>query len=230
MNPNVAFELGVAHGLGKRILIVADEAASPAVDMLGDPYIRTRPDNAQAIEFAMRQLLAAPPQVRKRPPETANQTHPIGRLADVLLAKLHGDESLTEDRLAQLIHQAVAESGVTAAAGGKTADAPAHFDLAVWSDDLEPWVHNPLIIELRTDVNSKKDVQTIVEQIRGSMERTRVSTALVLYRRASLPAVEEMRASQILFMSVEEFLGSLRDTAFAEVIRRLRDRSLHGAT
>src|SRR5712691_7087275 len=57
-NPNVVFELGVARGLGKRILIVAGDDAQATVAMLGDPHVRSKPDNEGAIEFAMTQILA----------------------------------------------------------------------------------------------------------------------------------------------------------------------------
>jgi hypothetical protein len=227
---NVLYALGVARGLGKRVLIVAADEAQATVAMLGDPSIRSKPDNEGAIEFALTQLLAAPPHGKptEEVEESATRTQPIDGLADELLALVRGGEkALPEDQIVEVIRRALVAAGVTAAVTGKVdGDRSA---LAVWADDLEPWVHNPLLVELLPNVRSAADVQLTIRQVREYMARTQVSTALVLCLGATPTAVEEMNASQILLLSVEDFLEALRDAGFGEVIRRLRNRHVPGA-
>src|SRR5438128_649826 len=57
MKPNVFFELGLAHGLGKRILIIAEEKAVPTARSLGDPYTLAKPDDGAAVVFAVNLIL-----------------------------------------------------------------------------------------------------------------------------------------------------------------------------
>ncbi len=223
-NTNVVFELGVAHGLGKRVLVVAGDEDQATVAILGDPYIRGKPDNEGAFEFAMKQLLAVPHHGSKpmeEVEESAQRTQPIDGLADELLALVRGGEmALPEDQAVEVIRRAVVASGVTAAVTGKAEGA--RTALAVWADDLEPWVHNPFLIELRPSICSEADVQLTIRQLRDYMARTHVSSALVLYQGGTPTEAEELNTPQILFLSVEDFLEALRDAGFGEVIRQHR--------
>lgn len=225
---NVVFELGLAHGLGKRILILADEKAVSLAQSFGDPYIRARPTDAVAIGFAVSQILAVPHYGNKAPETIEPRTRPIGELADELLGRLRKSESLREDELIGLIQRAVERSGVTAASREKLGDT--NVDLAVWSEDLEPWVRNPLLIEVKRNVRSESDALRIEQQVLGYMKRAGVSTAMVLYLQAAPKALDKVHRHAILFMSVQDFLESLRESSFGEVVRRLRNESVHGVS
>ncbi len=228
VNPNVAYEVGVARGFGKRLLLIAEAKERPPVDLFGVPYIRTTPDDAEAVEFAVKQVLAVPHHGSREGKEPVQQTHPIDGLADELLTLLRGGKITREDQLVHLIYRALEASGVTAASRDKVGDVP--VDLAVWSDDLEPWVQNPLIIEVRSLLQSKTDAENAVRQVLNYMQKIRVTTALVLYQTGTPGALAGARMPNILFMAVEDLLESLRHSGFGAVIRDLRNKAVHGAS
>src|SRR5207253_1014565 len=97
-----------------------------------------------------------------QPPSTpARRTHPLGARADELRAQLRAaGDKLSPTGLEEIIAQAIRDSGVTAVSQGTAEDR--YVDLAVWSDDLSPWVGNPLPIEVRLTVKGKADVNAAV--------------------------------------------------------------------
>jgi hypothetical protein len=228
VNPNVAFEVGMARGLGKRMLIITEDQERSAVDLFGGPYIRTRPDNAEAVEFALKQVLAVPHHGRRPATEPVQQTHAIEGLADELLSLLRERKVTTEEDLVHLICRAVEASGVTAASREKVEGVG--VDLAVWSDDLEPWVHNPLIIEVRSFLRTRAEAEASIQLVLNYMAKTRVTTALVLYLTAAPAALEGARPPNVLFMAVGDFLEALRHSGFGAVIRDLRNKAIDGAS
>lgn len=228
VNPSVAYEVGVARGLGKRLLLISETKERSAVDLFGGPSIRTTPDDAEAVEFALKQILAVPHHGSRPAKEPVQQTHPIDGLADELLTVLREGKIKNENDLVNLIYRAIEASGVTAASRDKVGDV--HVDLAVWSDDLEPWVNNPLIIEVRSFLRSPSEADKVVKQVLNYMHKTRVSTALVLYLTGTPAALEGVGRPNVLFMAVEDLLEALRTSGFGAVIRELRNKAVHGVS
>ncbi len=65
-NSNVYYEVGLAHGIGKRVLILASpEMKESTAGLKGSLYLRIDVTNKKAIEFALDQVLRAPEQDRK---------------------------------------------------------------------------------------------------------------------------------------------------------------------
>jgi hypothetical protein len=225
---NVLFELGLAHGLGKRILVVAEEKAVLTARSLGDPYILAKPDDAEAVGAAVKDILAGPHHGERPLEAPEKQSRPIGDLADDLLADLRPlDKNASEQKYVEVVRRAIEVSGVTAISEAKLGDV--NVDLAVWSDDLEPWVQNPLLIDVKVNIPTRAQVRVLADQMLWHMAKARLSHALVIYVSAAHSAKEEMHIPHVLFVSIQEFLESLRVSGFGDVVRRLRNRGVHGA-
>lgn len=88
-SPWVLFELGQAWALGRRILLIA----SPKADAV--PYnlqrfliLRTEPDNREAIDFALDQLLSSPADSPNIGTRKSFQAVGLGAEADALITRL----------------------------------------------------------------------------------------------------------------------------------------------
>jgi hypothetical protein len=229
LGANVFFELGLAHGLGKRILVIAEEKAVLTARSLGDPYIVAEPDDAEAVGAAVKDILAVPHHEERPLEAPEKQSRPIGNLANELLVDLRAlDKNASEQKYVDVVRRAIEASGVTAITQAKLGDA--HVDLAVWSDDLEPWVQNPLFIDVKINIPTKGQVKVLADQMLRHLEKGRLSDALVVYVSAAHLAKEEMHFPHVLFVSIQEFLESLRDSGFGDVVRRLQSRAVHGPT
>jgi hypothetical protein len=215
---NVLFEAGMAVGRGKPVVVIVDPGEAPPYDLAGLLTIRARPDDLSAINFALDQAEGR----SARPPQFTPATgHALGSRVDHLLGQLSTTASLTERAALGLLTQALEDSGAVAV---ESPEGDRRFDIGVWSDDLDAIAANPLLIELKRKLSPHA-----VEQVLGYL---RVSPGA---RVALLVFLELAPTSQlkdvpfpVLAISLQELLESMRTSSFAEVVRDLRNRALHG--
>ena len=224
---NVLFELGFAQALKKRVLVLTTgDAPLSTWASTGIPYVRAELTNPQAIDFVIEQVLKVRPQASTR--ETpVRRTRPIGEVAPQLLAKLNAATSKqAAQALEEVVTEAIRESGIDTVAESGSRDHG--YDLAVWSEDFEPWVSNPLLIEVRTKIDSRRAWEEIVLNLGRSMASTGVRWSLLIYRHSPLDPAQVIRAPNILAISAEEFLGALQEMSIGELVQKLRNERVHG--
>jgi hypothetical protein len=222
-NGNVLFELGFAMALGKRVLVFTpNEEIFPGVLLTGMQTVRATPHDEERIEFGLTQAIAAPRKKEKTRKEPVKQTHPIGELAEQLLAEI--PPGTDPRRVEEVIAKAIKQSGVTTLSATKDAGI-----LAVWSDDLEPWVGNPLLVEIKTGRCNGDLLEKGVEQVRRGIEARGASWGLFIHSGLLPPGLKKrLRGTSVLAISVEDFLRSMKDEAFADLVRGLRNDRVHG--
>ena len=221
---NVFFELGVASALNKpTLLFITPDYPIDLVPPSGIPYLRMDLRNEDAVRFGLKQVLALSP--RDQLPQRANgfTTKPIGLVADQLLAKLpqSGPRELDD-----LVYDAILASGVrTIARGSATEDRGAAF--AVWSNDLEPLIANPLLIECKSSLRNQSDVNEAIGQMVRAMEAIHNGCGIVLFKEAGTVSKAVPKSLPVVFVSAEEFINGLRNTGLAEYVRKLRNAAFH---
>jgi hypothetical protein len=222
-NSRVFLELGVAIGMRKRALVL-----SPTFDILpgiaasGIPTIRATLQDQDRIEFGLRQVLAAPRKQGNQPAEFRKQTHPLGGRADELLKEVTpGPDS---QPFKELVRKALVESGVDSLVEAK--DEPL---LAVWVDDLEPWVSNPLLIKFEAGGCGPAQFAQVIEDFEHDLASRGVPWGLLLHRGTLTPALKEkLKGSPVLALSASGLLEALKAEGFADIVLRLRNERVHG--
>jgi hypothetical protein len=223
----VYYEVGFAQALGKPTiaLLSGDVPASTWVSS-GIPYFRFDPEKPTNLDFVVSQVLKFPPHPTTTTPSPVRRTRPLGKRADELLAQLRAaGDKINEAELAAVIETAIRESGVATVSRGGAEDR--YVDLAVWSDDLAPWVGNPLPIELRLDLHSTADAQAAAGRLARGIAGGGMMWGLLIYRRGTIDLANSLGIPNILQISAEEFLAALRTTSFGDLIRQLRNRRVH---
>jgi hypothetical protein len=228
--PSVVFELGQAWALGKRILLIA----SPKAHWLPFPLkrllvLRVDVKNRTALDFALEQFLSAP---EDREPERSRvpfERKALGPQADLLLERLTQWRRVGDGRtLEGIVGDALRNAGTDVVVESPERERGA--DLAVWSDVLQPFVGNPLLVEVKSRVEDRASARSASEQLVGYIAKSGARWALLLYGDGPSSSAPQWSATppNVLVMSVEELLRSLRDRAFPEVIRDLRNARVHG--
>ncbi len=228
-SPWVLFELGQAFALGRRILLIASpksESIPFALQRL--LVLRIEPNNRSAIDFALDQLLSAPPE---SPPEQNRKPfHPsaLGQQADSFIARFdHGLQPGSERELLKLLTDALQSSGVDAVVEHSAQEQG--VDVAVWSDVLEPFVGNPLLIEIKRSIRDKETAAAAFAQVSLYLGESGSRWALLLY--AEGPPPDDRLWSKcppnILIMPVRSLLEGLRTQSFPEIVRDMRNRRVH---
>jgi hypothetical protein len=112
---------------------------------------------------------------------------------------------------------------------------PSHdrgVDLAVWSDVLEPFVGNPLLIEVKGRIRGKTEAKQVLRQLASYVSVAGSQWGLLLY--GDGPDLEGLPSAStfpnVLVLSLRSLLENLRTRAFPELIRDLRNRRVHGAS
>jgi hypothetical protein len=223
----VLFELGQAIALGKQaLLLVPRRLSSLLPDLAGVLTIRANPSNSDAIEFALDQILASP-QPKAVRPTVPSMSRPLGAEADFLLQSYQNELASGGYRVAeQLVADALRRSGLNLVVESETQGR--RVDIAVWSDALQPYVGNPLLIEVKHRLRSSSELQAAARQLALQVVASGSLWGLLLYGQG--PEIE-MRSSgdpRVLVMSISELLNNMRARSFEEIIRDQRNARVHG--
>lgn len=231
-SPWVLFELGQASVFGRRIVLITSPNADPIPFALHQFLVlRIDLDNQEAIGFALDQLLSAPDRTTRSPTPQPTPFAGLGAKTDDLIAVL--DRSLASSdwqSIEQVVADALRSSGADVVVTSPTRDVGADF--AVWSDVLEPFVGNPLIVEVKTRIRGRADADRAVRQLASYLGASGSRWALLLYGDGPDPDGQAWSGSppNVLVLSLRSLLEALRTRAFPELVRDLRNRRVHGSS
>jgi hypothetical protein len=219
------FEAGFALALGKPVLIIAEPGATVPTDLAGQIIARARPDDLDAVNYALDHIeQRVPSGIRRTPPPTGR---PLGSaLAEQLLDTLSAS-TLTERSLIGVLREAIEASGGAAAVN---TERDVGFDLGIWSDDLEAIGGNPLLVELKRVLVPG----SVAQVLRLVAAHPSARLALLVYLEPapgdSPPSRAELNEAQfpVLVISFQELIRRMASASFAEVVREMRNRSAHG--
>jgi hypothetical protein len=221
VSSNVIFEAGMAVGLGKPLLVVASPGIKLPSDLASVLTVRADPGDLGAIGFALDQ---AQGRAARRAHAAAATGRSLGSRVDDLLARLTAEEPISEREAIEVLKDALEESGVIAAEGLGDDN---RFDLGVWSDDLDAIAANPLLIEVKKTLRAGS-----VEQVLNLLAANPTARAALLVFLNPVSREQLERASRtgypVLVITFRDLLERMRSASFAEVVRTLRNRSVHG--
>ncbi|MEU4806895.1 hypothetical protein [Actinosynnema sp. NPDC023587] len=112
---NSVFEAGVAVGLGKPLVVLADPRIPVPADLAALLTIRARPDELEAIDFTLDQLERAGERSPVGPRPALATGRALGGHAEELLDRLTDVSSLTEAEALGVLTQALEMSGAVPA-------------------------------------------------------------------------------------------------------------------
>lgn len=221
---NVLFELGCASALGKKSLVIVPESYEIPSDVKDLVYIRTTPDNREAVSFAIEQILNAPEQESQKT-RLLDSSKPLGNLADELLKQLENFDAAVEE----IVREMLEASGVETRIQPKYPEFQPDF--AVWIDELEPYFGNPILIEVKEQLHNARQVNYAVGQVLRYMSSSNVMTVIIFAAQISAEAVKIISAyPNLYFFDLRIFLKRLRQESLGQIIRNERNARVHGRT
>ena len=218
---NPVLEAGIALAFGKPLLIIAAPGSSIPSDLKGQLIAQARPDDLDAINFALDHA-EAPAAARDRRGSVPRPTgRPLGQdRAQQLLTRL----SLAERGQIERSSVDILLEAIEASRGVGVVNAEPGFDLGVWSDDLDAIGGNPLLVEIKRSLTPGA-----VDQVLRALDaHPSARLALLVYTEPSPRAELAQAQFPVLIISIQELLERMGVASFAEVVRDLRNRSAHG--
>lgn len=229
---NVAFELGYAFALRKKLLVLLSRRyRSVPANLRTSFYIRAEPDATDAIGLAIDQVLAASPPKRAERSIPLDPTPPLGDLADKLLAEIERRPQL--DVLEQTMVEATQASGASVFVGRNRVtsshEQESKADAAIWSDQLVVLSGAPPLVKFVEMVPTLEEGHRIQREMEARLDSTTSSLALVLYLDGiSGDEARSLSGPRVLFMRADTFYERWRDQNLDDVVRTFRNQVVHG--
>jgi hypothetical protein len=218
---NPALEAGIALAFGKPLLIIAAPGSSVPSDLQGQLIAQARPDDLDAINFALdhAEASAATPARRGGVPRPTGRSLGQNRAQQLLDTLALAGEHPTERASVEVLLEAI-----EASRGVGVVSADAGFDLGVWSDDLDAIGGNPLLVEIKRSVTPG----AVDQVLRALAAHPTARLGLLVYTEPSSRAELAQARFPVLVISLQQLLERMASVSFAEVVRELRNRSAHG--
>jgi hypothetical protein len=240
-NAHVYFELGIAIASSVRTLLITPMDIHLPPNIAQVPLICTSPENKGAIEFAIEQVFSAPVPTQFRSDLSSRpKLQPIGDFSSQLLKRLDAlGDKVKETEIIDLVMLALREGGISIIAQSPTPMAEqsqmvehpqdVRADLAIWSDDFNSWIGNPLLIEVKVFRQKQWQIDEFVEQVLAYLGPGNARSALILYvGDLSSQTLPPRMYPNIYYMDVRELFTKLRTKSFAQILIDMRNRRVHG--
>ncbi|MBB2158428.1 hypothetical protein HLH33_19400 [Gluconacetobacter diazotrophicus] len=228
----VLFELGLAWANKRRIMLIASPSKSDFIpsNLQRLLVIRSKVNNAEAIGFALDQLLAAPANEMREP--SSKRPLPAGPAADAfLVAQRVRDAVQTRNGFAleKLVAETLQKSGVQVVMEPPNSDHG--VDMAIWSDALEPVTGNPLLIEIKTRLPSRSEARIAATILSKHLSASGTPWGLLLYGESleSSAKISNSLPPNILAIDLVTLFEKMTRQAFEEVVKELRNQKVHGS-
>ena len=236
---NVLFELGCASALGKKSLVIVPEDYEIPSDIRSLVHIRTTPNNREAINFALEQILNAPESVDNQQTDLTDlseKSKPLGTVANNLLKQFYAlSNNPIEREIIALVTEILRASGLSFKSDQRYPSTEnirtenIRPDLVVWIDELEPYFGNPILIEVKKQIISSKDAKATIQKVLNYLSVSHLKLVIVLATEIS-PSALEIIASEpdLYFFELPQILARLQNESFSQIIVKERNARVHG--
>lgn len=226
-SPNLFFEIGIAHALKKPfLLLISPQYGHLPSDLAGTFYLRADPKNREAIGFALDQSLTRLEKRVVRSQKRPQEGMPLGDNAERFLSLIREKGSQLKGReLERLVADVLREAGVEAVSESPQPQSGA--DIAVWSDALQPLVGNPLLIEVKSRLQSKRQIEEALHQVERYRVKSGARLALLIVNAAFGSLAGVPAVGGVLAITLIDFIERLRSKTFPDAIRELRNQYVH---
>ena len=226
----VLFELGQAVALNMQVVIFAPpQDKSIPFDLQRLLVVRVSLRNHTAISFALDQVLASPPPAPRQWQVKQPNKHVLGPQVDSLLENLRSATRTQDWSWVELVTaQALRLAGVDAISEATVADR--RVDMAIWSDALQPVIGNPLLVEVKGHLRDTGAVRKAAQQLSAATAAAGTIWGLLLYGDTSISVEKIWFAAppNVLVLSLATLFEEMRERPFADIVKDLRNRRVHG--
>ena len=226
---NITFEAGVALGLSKPIFsIINPDTETPDI-LLDSAYVNAMPTDLEKIEFNLGLFYK-----NIKPKKTSATSKRVkfyggGEAVpyDATVERsnfLEKNSGLAFELFLKNLFDVYNISVVMRADNKASEFSP---DFSIWSDELENILGNPILIEVKTELNPK-NVYQLANMVSEYLRTSTATSCLVFYERLrGLDKSEVPITSRCLYIQVSDLLEKLKVYGFSDAIRTIRNELIH---
>lgn len=229
-NPYIAFESGLAVALNKPVFSIL-AGGEENLFLLDSTYVHAHPSEYEKIKFSLDLFLKKmKPQEKLTSPTVfygGGEAIPMQSYFDVEehYRLLKNNSASTLEEFFEEIFKAYSVNYVKNSKV-KFNEEVWSADFSIWSDELSFILSNPIIIEIKAEINSS-NIKSLLQNLE-KLSYTPISSVIIFYehlvsiRREDLPNTQNR-----LFISIPEFVKELKGKGFASCVKRIRNTIMH---
>jgi hypothetical protein len=224
---NVFFELGFATAKLKRIVLLQTEEFEIPQNLSGFTILRADVRDGPKLSNVLDDFLKKQRHLKPARQEIV-RTRPLSTRATELIQHLKNLQArATHAEFEKILTAAFKDSGIEVVAEPQGKDRG--YDFALWLDELNHLVGNPLLVEVKTKL-SKAEAKSLKSKFLKHRD-TELGKALVVVFLDGPEAIvqaESSGAPLILFVPAAVLLSALEEKSLGDFIRSERNRLVHG--
>ena len=222
---NVLFELGMARGLSKRTVVLAELSSNLPFDLQGLLVVWLDWNRETAVKQALQRALELPGPRATTLATASFTSRPLGPAASLFMERFRGVGSgpRAGGDLVELVASMFTATGAVVEIGSTKGP-----DLAIWMAELESAMGNPLIVEVK---HTLRDPVRTVNQVAAYVVKANTQWGLLLYLEGTLAGyMSQPRIPNVLISGIYSLLDDLRTASSAELVLQLRHAAVHGTS
>lgn len=231
-NPNIAFEAGIGVSMNKQIFSIISEKENDPDFLFDSAYVHASPKEIDKIEFNLKIFLdkiSSSPKRRVilKPKKTKfygggfpNYYSKINSWYRNLEGNTEQDYELFFKQIFELYKLSVIQNKI---------DSNIEFvtDFCIWSDELNNVIGNPILIEIKKEVN-KNNIDALKRTVFNLIEKNSAESCLVFYENLNgLEKRDLPNTARSLFIEISDFVEKFREADFNGCIRKIRNEIVH---
>lgn len=228
-NPNLAFEAGIAVARNKPIFSIVSEFENDPDFLFDSTYVHATPNEIDKIRFNLDIFLE---KIKPRKKSTRLKPHKYfgGGVPNYYLDihnKYTNLDSKTERGYEYLFKDIFEKYQLNVIQNKFDNNSKFYADFCIWSDKLSNIIGNPILIEIKKEINSK-NIINIEKSIEKLISTNSAESCLIFYdylkdiNKRELP-----NTSKYLFIQISDFIEKLNENDFNDSIRKIRNEIVH---
>lgn len=250
---NVYFQLGIATGLRKPVLLFTEPGVDITAELASFEYVRAAFDDAHAIDFNLGAFLDhLPPspkaRIMKPPMDTSRRTvehkplrtevyyerrHPEFKELNVEWARRSISEieqmphTQAGPEFETLVARLFREAG--AIVRQQPSEAERGVDMALWLDEARSSLQNPLMVEVKLGRLTESSINEAEEALRTGMAKARAEVGLLVYLNREGKVFVKVRAywPLVFRLDIRELIDVLGNGKLVKTLLAERNRVAH---
>lgn len=230
-NPNIAFEAGIAVARNKPIFSIVAELNNDPDFLYDSAYVHAYPTEIDKIKFNLNIFLdKIKPKKKHLTPHIKSHKFYGNEFPNFysVIHKNYLNINRESEKSYEYFFKDIFEKYQLSVIQNKfDFDSNFYADFCIWSDKLSSVIGNPILIEIKKELNSQ-NIKKIQENIHNLISQNSAESCLVFYDYLKgLDKNKLPNTSKYLFIQISDFVDKLNENDFNGTIRKIRNEVVH---
>jgi uncharacterized protein (DUF302 family) len=228
-NANISFEAGIAFGANKPIFSIISEKNDDPDFLYDSTYVHALPTEIEKIKFNLTIFLEKiKPKIKVsqiKTPKFYGGGFP-NYYTDIYLNYKKLDKS-NEKNYEPFFKDIFTKFNVSVIQQRQDSKAKFFTDFCIWSDQLNNILGNPILIEIKKEIN-KKNINEIQNSVISIIDKNFADCCLIFYDvLKDIDKKDLPNTSKYFFIEISDFIEKLNFGDFNDSIRKIRNEIVH---